>query len=248
MTDLSAHVTARASLAARTYVALFRISIHRLVVLTVPHQLEQEPQRVPAVSEARSHDARPTLGQCRQLCAVPLCFLPSHPPYAMSKTLEDDLFFDSDLSSLSDDSENDELEQDEEPPEQSTASTSKAPAKRASGARKPAASKSTQHKSKGYVVQDTLRPPRNTQLSVRSLHGACACNVSCFPSNERTLTEQIVNGSVDLDPDYQRGTSGSDFWSCAILKILKTLCGPRPSRYIAYRPSTAPMKTKPLCH
>ncbi|KZV67388.1 hypothetical protein PENSPDRAFT_611488 [Peniophora sp. CONT] len=105
----------------------------------------------------------------------------------MSKTLEDDLFFDSDLSSLSDDSEQDELEQDEEPAAPPpTASSSKTPAKKATPARKPGPARSKQSGPKGYVVQDCLRPPRTTQLSVRSLH------------------EQIVNGTVDLDPDYQR--------------------------------------------
>jgi hypothetical protein len=39
-----------------------------------------------------------------------------------------------------------------------------------------------------YTVVNPLRPPRSTSYSVRALY------------------EQIVDGSIDLDPAYQRGT------------------------------------------
>lgn len=72
-------------------------------------------------------------------------------------------------------------------------------------------SKTTSAKGKGkakeYTILKKLRPPRTTQYTAKSLYGAhsllCYCVAfSCaFPS----MTDQIIDNTVDLDPEYQRG-------------------------------------------
>jgi len=56
-----------------------------------------------------------------------------------------------------------------------------------------------------YTIPNPLRPPRSTSYSVRALYGLSFLSLSIFfPLTP--LSEQIVDGSIDLDPDYQRGT------------------------------------------
>jgi hypothetical protein len=55
-----------------------------------------------------------------------------------------------------------------------------------------------------YTVSNTLRPPRSTNYSVRSLYGKFLS--FSFPSFPLLFfPEQIIDGTINLDPDYQRG-------------------------------------------
>lgn len=54
-----------------------------------------------------------------------------------------------------------------------------------------------------YNVTNPLRPPRSTNYSVRSLYGIFSIlffSFFCSPASE-----QIIDGTINLDPDYQRG-------------------------------------------
>lgn len=55
-----------------------------------------------------------------------------------------------------------------------------------------------------YTIHSPLRPPRSTSYSVRALYGPSFSSLSLPPLT--LLSEQIVDGSIDLDPVYQRGT------------------------------------------
>jgi len=55
-----------------------------------------------------------------------------------------------------------------------------------------------------YTIPSPLRPPRSTSYSVRALYGP-SFSLSLF-FLLISLSEQIIDGSIDLDPDYQRGT------------------------------------------
>jgi hypothetical protein len=85
---------------------------------------------------------------------------------------EHDVFFDSDLSELTDDEDDDEAT----PPQgtlsgSATASSSKT--------ERLASSRATAAGQKTYVVRDVLRAPRPAQYSVKSLHGALYISWIC---------------------------------------------------------------------
>ncbi|KAI0034812.1 hypothetical protein K488DRAFT_77027 [Vararia minispora EC-137] len=91
-----------------------------------------------------------------------------------------DVFFDSDLSELTD-------EDDEE-----YAAPSRGSGRAPSSKQEERLTARSEPKTKAYVVRDVLRPPRSTQYTVKSLH------------------EQLVDGSINLDPEYQRDVVWSD--------------------------------------
>lgn len=67
------------------------------------------------------------------------------------------------------------------------------------------AKKSKRDQTSAYTIVNTLRPPRSTSYSVRALYGLSY--VLYFHYSLLTLlSEQIVDGSINLDPAYQRGT------------------------------------------
>ena len=55
-----------------------------------------------------------------------------------------------------------------------------------------------------YTVSNTLRPPRSTNYSVRSLYGNLSF-LFLFFFSLLFFSEQIIDGTINLDPDYQRG-------------------------------------------
>jgi hypothetical protein len=62
-----------------------------------------------------------------------------------------------------------------------------------------------------YTISDALRPPRSTSYSVRSLYGDPSVSFSLYAPHSQACPEQIVDGGINLDPDYQRGTHFSLF-------------------------------------
>lgn len=61
-------------------------------------------------------------------------------------------------------------------------------------------------KSKEYQITNTLRPPRTTQYTAKSLYGARSHLLySSIPSITSGLSDQIIENTIDLDPEYQRG-------------------------------------------
>ena len=91
-------------------------------------------------------------------------------------------FYPSDLSEITSSSEEDE------PP-----ATVKKPG------RKPKADQQ-----QPYTITQALRPPRSTSYSVRSLYGNPPISFSPYTLTH-SFPEQIVDGGINLDPDYQRG-------------------------------------------
>lgn len=59
-----------------------------------------------------------------------------------------------------------------------------------------------------YNVKNTLKPPRTTQYTAKSLYGTYLCPFPAIQKqrkpNCRTI-DQIVDNTIDLDPEYQRG-------------------------------------------
>jgi hypothetical protein len=91
-------------------------------------------------------------------------------------------FYPSDLSDITSSSEEDEP-----------------PAKVKKPGRKPKADQKLP-----YTITQALRPPRSTSYSVRSLYGNPPISFSLYISTQ-SFPEQIVDGGINLDPDYQRG-------------------------------------------
>lgn len=91
-------------------------------------------------------------------------------------------FYPSDLSDITSSSEEDEP-----------------PAKVKKPGRKPKADQK-----QPYTISQALRPPRSTSYSVRSLYGNPPISFSLYAFTQSFL-EQIVDGGINLDPDYQRG-------------------------------------------
>ena len=72
--------------------------------------------------------------------------------------------------------------------------------------KKTGAKKARRDQRSPYTITNPLRPPRSTSYSVRALYGLLF--LPQFPFFfSLSLPEQIVDGSINLDPDYQRGTS-----------------------------------------
>jgi hypothetical protein len=62
-------------------------------------------------------------------------------------------------------------------------------------------------KGRDYQLRGSLRPPRTSQFSAKALYGSPASfffNVSEFVDD--FFPDQIVENTIDLDPEYQRGT------------------------------------------
>jgi hypothetical protein len=70
----------------------------------------------------------------------------------------------------------------------------------------------------GYQIEDALRPPRTAQYTAKSLYGPClVLYLRVANSNNRVLSDQIIDNTIDLDPEYQRGMYFLHLykWSCA---------------------------------
>jgi hypothetical protein len=57
----------------------------------------------------------------------------------------------------------------------------------------------------GYQLTNVLPLPRATTYSTQALYGAS--RASCRSSSLTRRTDQIHDGDIDLEPEYQRGTS-----------------------------------------
>jgi len=55
-----------------------------------------------------------------------------------------------------------------------------------------------------YTIVSSLRPPRPTSYSVRALYGPSFLLIPIVPLT--LSSDQIIDGSIKLDLDYQRGT------------------------------------------
>jgi len=132
------------------------------------------------------------------------CAYRVHPFYAChSSDMSFSDFYDSELTDITSSSDDDE---EFAPPSAKRSGPKKAKAKR--DQRSP------------YTITNPLRPPRSTSYSVRALYGPPI--LPQFPlSCSLCLSEQIVDGSINLDPDYQRGTSA--FHSFHRRKVASTL-------------------------
>lgn len=66
-------------------------------------------------------------------------------------------------------------------------------------------SKKSKKQPKQYKITNVLRPPRTTQYTAKSLYGI-STHASC-PLWALTTSDldQIIDNSIDLDPEYQRG-------------------------------------------
>ena len=71
--------------------------------------------------------------------------------------------------------------------------------------KKPSVRKPKSDHKQPYTITQALRPPRSTSYSVRSLYGDPSISFS-YAFHSQYCPEQIVDGGINLDPDYQRGT------------------------------------------
>lgn len=71
--------------------------------------------------------------------------------------------------------------------------------------KKPSVRKPKSDQKQPYTITQALRPPRSTSYSVRSLYGDPSISFS-YAFYSQYCPEQIVDGGINLDPDYQRGT------------------------------------------
>lgn len=58
---------------------------------------------------------------------------------------------------------------------------------------------------KEYKITHVLRAPRTAQYTAKSLYGTAAWPIVSFTKFSCSLTDQIIENAVDLDPEYQRG-------------------------------------------
>ena len=68
---------------------------------------------------------------------------------------------------------------------------------------------------KEYKITRVLRAPRTAQYTAKSLYGALACiGVPLTILIASPPTDQIIDNSIDLDPEYQRGKLSADGVNC----------------------------------
>jgi len=61
-------------------------------------------------------------------------------------------------------------------------------------------------KGRDYQIKGSLRPPRTSQFSAKALYGPFFLNFNASQFIQYLfLSDQIVENTIDLDPEYQRG-------------------------------------------